>query len=157
VDASDPLIALAQVAVTLAGFSGIVVVLGRRSRGEFTASERLGLGSLLRPSLGVVLWSLVPLVLESAHVAEPALWTSVSALYFAYIAAMLALFAMPQARAAGAMFEARWVIASSVAAQLLLLLGNALWIRDAWPYLTSLLISLLISALAFARMLIPRA
>lgn len=121
-----------------------------------SSAQRIGsdLGALLRPSLGVALWALIPLVLDSAGIAERLVWRVSSAAYFAYICGVVFGFAFPQAREAGALRRAsRWLSWASLAGQVLLLLGNAAGPSQAWPYLTALLIALLVSALAFARLL----
>lgn len=51
---------IAEVAIALAGFSGIVAVLGQRSSGEWSPTERLRLRLLLEASLLVVFLSFLP-------------------------------------------------------------------------------------------------
>jgi hypothetical protein len=59
---------IAQVAVTLAGFSGVIFALGNRSGGSLTAKEESGLTHMLLTSFGPVLISLSALVLLSSGV-----------------------------------------------------------------------------------------
>ena len=68
----------AELGVAVAGFSGIVVVLGERGR-RASPADRTLLGVLLWASAGVVLWALAPLLLSSAHVSERTTWVVSSA------------------------------------------------------------------------------
>jgi hypothetical protein len=50
---------IAEVAATLAGFTGVVFVLGRRSAGQLTNRERNGLFHMLLTTLGTMLFALI--------------------------------------------------------------------------------------------------
>jgi hypothetical protein len=50
-DAPQILVGIAEIAVALAGFSGVVVVFGSRSQGQWRAGDRLRLSFLLEASL----------------------------------------------------------------------------------------------------------
>jgi len=60
----------AEVGIALAGFSGVVVVLGRRAVGEWIPLDRFRAITLLTLSLLLVVFSLLPLVLEPLGLAE---------------------------------------------------------------------------------------
>src|SRR5262245_39180355 len=77
--ATDLLTTLAQLGVALAGFSGIVVVLGARATGQWSSRERQLLNILLGSSGSVILWMILPLLLLAAEVAERRLWLISSA------------------------------------------------------------------------------
>lgn len=62
---SDTLQTLAEVGVALAGFTGVVFVLGRRATGEWSRVEKLWFHILLSSSAHVVFFALLPVVLES--------------------------------------------------------------------------------------------
>jgi hypothetical protein len=65
-DQLENLRTIAEVATTFAGFTGIVVVLGHRSSGAWSASERSTIRILLETSIGTVLFALLPpIILES--------------------------------------------------------------------------------------------
>ena len=51
---------LAEIAIAIAGFSGIVAALSRRTESEWTALDRIRLGMLLQISLVGALFSLLP-------------------------------------------------------------------------------------------------
>ena len=68
--ASDLLIVIASIAITIAGFSGVVVALSGRSTNSFDPVERLNLRILLQVSAFALLFSLVPLILQRALEAD---------------------------------------------------------------------------------------
>jgi hypothetical protein len=150
---ADTLAALAQVSVTLAGFAGIGVALGRRDQGEFTPADLLGLGALLRPSLAAAAWAFVPLVLDSAAVPEPRIWMLSSAGYMVFVVGMVAFFVVPQVRRAGVPIGGA-LVSTSVCAGLLA--ANTIWLREAWPHLTVLVLSLVISVFGFVSLVVRR-
>ena len=57
----DLLQTIAEVAATLAGFSGVVFVLGRRAEGRFSTKERSGLFWQLSGALGALVIGTVQL------------------------------------------------------------------------------------------------
>jgi hypothetical protein len=60
----------AEVGIALAGFSGVVVALGRRALGEWVPVDRLRSTTLVTLSLLLVVFSLLPLVLEPLDLSE---------------------------------------------------------------------------------------
>ena len=70
----DLLQTISQVAVTLAGFSGVVFALGNRSGRELSDKEESGLMHLLLTSFGPVLISLVALVLLKSNMDTVTAW-----------------------------------------------------------------------------------
>ncbi len=73
---------LAEVATAFAGFTGIVVVLGRRSIGEWRSNEKTIVSVLLASSLGVALFAFVPDLGSAAQLSPSTTWR-VSAFLFA--------------------------------------------------------------------------
>jgi len=65
---AETLRTIAEVATAFAGFSGVVVVLGRRAEREWSPEDTITIGLLLLFSLGVVFFALFPLVVEAAGV-----------------------------------------------------------------------------------------
>lgn len=65
---SGVLMAFAQIAITLIGFTGIVVVFGNRSKAEWDKNDYQKLMLLILPSLGVFFGSLIPLYIAAADV-----------------------------------------------------------------------------------------
>src|SRR6266446_6342283 len=88
------LLAIAGVAATFAGFSGVVAEFGRRAHGEWLPEERFRLTNMLVISLGACLFAFIPSTEELLRVPEPALWTIASTLLGAFCAVYV-LFSMP--------------------------------------------------------------
>ncbi len=78
----DTLHTLAEVAAAFAGFTGIVVVLGRGSIAEWRSVDKATVSLLLASSLGVVFFGFLPDVTVAAHLSPSSGWR-VSAFLFA--------------------------------------------------------------------------
>lgn len=70
----ESLRSMAEIAVSLTGFTGIVVALGRRSHGTWTKLELLRLQMLLVTSLAVLFLSLFPLALSGLNIPISRIW-----------------------------------------------------------------------------------
>src|SRR6476659_8823165 len=73
-DAGEALCAMAQVAVTLAGFAGIVVVSRPQSVHEWSALDRLRLTLLLMNSVAPLVFSLFGMLLLSVAPVPDSVW-----------------------------------------------------------------------------------
>ncbi len=62
---SDILQTFAEVGVAIAGFTGVVFVLGNRAAGEWSRAERIHFRILLESSVYLVLFAILPVVLNS--------------------------------------------------------------------------------------------
>jgi len=82
----DVLMAIAQVAATFAGFTGIVVVFGRRGQGAW---HRFVIKFILLASLGVLFFSFVPDVVAAAHIGDTASWRIAMGLFASYHVAVV--------------------------------------------------------------------
>ena len=60
-DSAQILVAFAEIATGLAGFSGIVIVLGKE--GAWSEREKLAIWALLQSALGAIMLSLLPILL----------------------------------------------------------------------------------------------
>ncbi len=77
-EAKEVLILIAEIGIALAGFTGVITVVGRPP-GPLTAVEAFRLSQLLALSLGAVVLALVPLGLYHLGVDPPRLWQISSA------------------------------------------------------------------------------
>ena len=84
-DFPEVLVGLTEIAVALAGFTGVVVVFGSRSAGSWLQGDRLRLGFLLEASLTAGGFSLLALVLYSSMPSAPSAWAIVSVLWALYM------------------------------------------------------------------------
>ena len=70
----DLLHTIAEVSITLAGFSGVVFVLGRRAQGRFTKTEKNGLFHLLLTSCGTTIVALSVAAILAGSTDETVAW-----------------------------------------------------------------------------------
>lgn len=70
----DLLYIIAEVSVTLAGFSGVVFILGRRAEGRFSLAEKNGLFHLLFTTCGNMLVALIVAACLEFAVSEATAW-----------------------------------------------------------------------------------
>jgi uncharacterized membrane protein YecN with MAPEG domain len=80
VDRSEVLLAVAQVALGLAGFGGVFVALSREEHGERRPANAYRMVLLQSSALSTLLLSLLPLGFESLGLADAAIWALSSAL-----------------------------------------------------------------------------
>jgi hypothetical protein len=71
---SDILRLIAEIAVALTGFTGIVAVLGRRARGDWSPEEMLSLRVLIETSLTALFLSFIPDLLNMVVDSESTVW-----------------------------------------------------------------------------------
>jgi hypothetical protein len=75
-DAQTTLSTIAEVAIALAGFTGVVAVLGNRRKNDWTSEERLQLRVLVETSMTALFASFTPGVLYLILSSEEAIWRS---------------------------------------------------------------------------------
>jgi hypothetical protein len=129
-----------EVSIAIAGFSGIVVVLGRRQAGEWTPAERLRLRGLLNASFAPMGLSGLALILLASEVPSEKVWRCSSGLY----AVLYAVFWTHGMRLAarldpGETDRAQMLsVGISGVAVVLLLVVNAISILAFWPFAIAL-------------------
>ena len=147
-----------EVGIGIAGFSGMVAVIGRRSAGEWSRADRGRMSILLQTSFSTILLSFLPLLLSGTVAESGLLWTICSAIYFAYSTVSTAiriprirkLRKDPENEIGGAYFM---FIISGLAIALLLQLANVFWLRTGWPYALGVLWTMTFSFTQFVRLL----
>jgi hypothetical protein len=65
---------LAELAISVLGFSGVVAVLGRRSAGEWTLVDRVRFFTMVRLTVSVLILAVLPFPLHSAGLAAETIW-----------------------------------------------------------------------------------
>jgi hypothetical protein len=158
VNPSDLLTTLAQLGVALAGFSGIVVVLGARASGDWSARERQLLSVLLATSGAVILWSLLPLLLSASQLTDRRVWLLSSGSWAIGQVGILVFRARQLARDPSAFAQDRGLAITAfcggVAALGVQLVNSFSW-GIAWPHLAAVTWHLALSFLVFVRLLQP--
>ncbi len=71
---TDVLLTIAEIAVALAGFSAIVVMLNSKPIREWDDTDRLNLRALVQLSAIIIVFALLPFILN-VSIKEPELWT----------------------------------------------------------------------------------
>ena len=151
------LTALAEVGIAIAGFSGIVVALQHRS-GGWPEIDKFRFNLLLQVSLVGVFSSLIPILLHLVNPAKTFVWAWSSGLWLAYILPTVVyrvtrnLPAVTAASGPVSKFMGAYFI-TSLTLQVLLQTTNLVWLREPWPHVLTVLLSLLLASLLFIRLL----
>jgi len=130
-----------ETCVAIAGFSGIVMVLGERQSGQWTSIDRLRLSGLLNASVLPMCMSGIALVMLASEVPSSTVWRLCSAIYAVL---MLGFWGAGIRRATRLEPEETdrlhliLVIITGIAV-LLLLLSNVIVMQAFWPFATGLL------------------
>lgn len=147
---TDSLHTIAELAIALAGFAGIVVALDRRLSAE-QVSVHGGFGVLLGSSFGAALFAFVPEWVEAAGLAPGYTWHVSNGLFGAYRLTYVGI-ATRAARRAGSPIP-RPVSVGALALGVCHLAAAAGLIElQYFVYLTGLLWSLAMAVLSFARL-----
>jgi hypothetical protein len=73
-NATDALATIAEIAIAVAGFSGVAAVLGRRSQGEWSPLDVFRLRALLLSSFSIVIFCFLPIVLSLTLLSSSSVW-----------------------------------------------------------------------------------
>jgi len=156
-EAEGILTALAEIAVAIAGFSGIVVALqGRRGAWSETDRERFSL--LVQISLGSVFWSLIPIVFHLIDSSESFVWRLSSGLWLVHISYIVptrirSLPSPSESELVRSYGAALAFMLSLLTISLVLQIANVGWLKASWPYIMCLMLSLLNASFLFVRLL----
>jgi len=156
---SEALGVAAQVAVTLAGFAGIVVVFRPQSVREWSALDRFRLTLLLMNSAMPLCFALFGMLLLSVDPAPVSIWRWCSGL--AFVSSVVAFVLMPNPRrripATDLQSVNKFVFYSVggilTAAAVLQVINFAVWNRF-WPFFTVIFVHLVAAVLQFLRLLL---
>ena len=149
-----------QVAIAIAGFSGIVVALGRRGASDWTQYNEMRFQVLLAGSAGTLIFAFLPFVL--IDLVRPGLaWRVVSALFLIFLIGIMIL-RLRQVRRLRMSFAERprllhinpWLFGVVQVIVLAMLVGNMIWFASSSLYVVAVIWSLAISFLAFVTLLL---
>ena len=160
---TDVLGAIAVVAVTVAGFTGVVAVFGGGPLHEWPRVDRFRLKLLLSFSLLPLALSLIGLTLLAAELPQAFVWRwcSVAAAFLLLAAgfwslAQFARFPATELKSAGAsriVFYGGSVIGFGTC---ILQIYNLAVLEQFWPFLTAIVVSVLAASLQFAILVLNR-
>jgi len=162
-EAFETLRSISEVAIALAGFTGIVAVLGQRAGGQWGALEWLRLRMLLETSLGVVFLSLTPVLLHQLAALQGLIWRLGNGLQALVHAAGLLLLYVRFRKLDPSQWtpEERWLSSALVPISIAIVLFQASAASGSlapygfFLYLLGLIYLLGLSALHFVLLLVP--
>ncbi len=156
-EAEGILTALAEVAIAITGFSGIVVALDRSDQ-PWSELEKTRLTMLLEVSISCVFFSFLPVLFYMAELSPPSIWFWSSGLWLVHIFVVFVyrLRQFPRLRNRDEEPSVRLVYlfmlvtsGISIVAQV----ANVGWLMSPWPHLLAVLQGLLFSCIFFVRLL----
>ena len=144
----------AEVGIGIAGFSGLFAAIARRSPENWGAAEQVTLEILLLGSGSAIFASLLPFLLLEAGLDTSACWAIGSALYGTWQAGILVM-RTRQSRSldTGPIHGDMRALLVAGSAIVVLHATNAVFIQSPWPYMVGIYFQLLLSFLAFRRLL----
>jgi hypothetical protein len=151
---------LAELSVAVLGFSGVVVVLGRRASGDWTEIDRVRFRGMVRFAALALILSLLPFPFRSAGWSEPAVWgwssgigTPLCAFLFVFYGQVRRV--VPWSNPAVSKFGLIYALSAIVAGTILLALNatGIVFRHTATPYLVATLLLFGASVTAFFRLL----
>ena len=140
-----------QVAIGIAGFTGIIIALSGGAK--IRTRERISVSILLLASIATVALSFLPMILLNAGVAGASVWMTSSIIFIVYFVSIVSYrfyefhhlgTVMPRPILLG-------IFILSICA--ILQVANAIFIRESWPYLILVVSYVMYSFLVFAYLL----
>ena len=161
---ADMLGTMSQIAITIAGFAGVVVAFGRSAIHEWSTVDKFRLRLLLTASTSALAFCLVGLLLLASSLSQTFAWSTCSLIVTVSFACntiaslrAYARFTPEELEAAGARPRFFYMVSSVGAALVLLQVYNVVMLRAFWPYFAAIVLAILISVLQFTRMILaPR-
>lgn len=156
-DYSGVLISLTEIAVALAGFTGVVVVFGSRTDDNWLPGDRLRMGFMLEASLTAGGFSLLALVLLSSLSDVSRVWAVVSGLWAVYM--VYSLYSSRQrikenlAQHSDIDKTANHIVFILFSSLIVLQILNVIIWREFAPLLAALVLNIAGSAMQFARLI----
>jgi hypothetical protein len=151
------LVGIAEIAVALAGFTGVVVAFGSRSQGRWHAGDRLRLVFLLESSLTAAGFALFALLMLSMTDDKQVAWTLLSMSWAAFMTWSL----WTSHRRIDANLEAHGdvdrfanrVTGMLFAVSVLVQIANSILWHQASPFLAAVMLNLAGAAMQFSRLI----
>lgn len=157
-DEGDALIGVAEIAVAIAGFSGIAAAIRHRGAERWPLRDRDRFVDLVAHS-GIALFaSLLPLVFAHRFGPGPDLWSTSSLLWAAFASVGIGLGLARNRTRARRRWGGAWGVAVTLvfAALVVLQVYNGIRLREFWPYLAGLVANLGFAFVQFMWLAVPR-
>jgi hypothetical protein len=163
IEPSEALSTAAQVAVALAGFSGVVVVFSSRAIHEWSRVDKFRLRLMLTSSTQSLALCMLGLLLLATELPQPSVWQWCSGITIALgapaaVASLRAFasFVPGELQAAGASKYIFYPVSAAGIATSLLQVYNITTLHAFWPFFAAIVAAILASTLQFARMILLR-
>lgn len=163
IDPGEALGTSAQVAVTLAGFAGVVVVFGKRTVHEWSQVDKFRLRLLLTFSALPLAFAVIGMLFLATSMPDPVVWQWCSVVVFLLLlgiavglARTFTAFARHDLENAGASRSIFYGGMIAGFAMTLLQLFNVFVWCDFWPFFAAIVLSILASTLQFVRLILNR-
>lgn len=151
---SEALSSAIEVAIAIAGFSGIVAAVGRRGAGEWTPADQLRLRMLLTASGVSGAFAFFPFILLDTGLDPSLVWRVGSATQSVWLVA-IRFYRRRQAIRMGATFEAPHTLFLVVyLATIGVLVLNAAVLAQPWPYVVGVVYQLSVAFMTFVQLLL---
>ena len=158
-DPVDTLNVMVEAAVAIAGFTGVVVVFGRRATGDWSELDLFRIRNLLRTSFTVLFLSLTTLLLLHAGIASETTWRVGSALWsVSAVSQIIRIIRFHHTTGGDPENTSTMVIVLVVGAGLSLVilnLGNSLIFSQFWPFLAAQVFLFAAACFTFTLLLLP--
>jgi hypothetical protein len=163
IEPASALSTAAQIAVTLAGFAGVVVVFGRRTLDEWSRVDRFRLQLLLSTSGHALALCMGSMLLLATDLPEPTVWAWSSGVALVSLLPIGAMgwrrfrsFRPDEIQAAAVSKGSFYGVSSFALTSGALQIYNVLVTRAFWPFFTLIVVAILASTLQFVRMVLAR-
>ena len=147
---------IAQLSVSVVGFSGIVIAVGSRASGAWSAIDRVRLVGLVTESLIPLALALAAMIGLTTVMEGNRVWSMCSAGYAAIVPVIVGVRLRHAFRTASGEFTGRllWVYVPVFIAMVLLQVSNAVYFAQFWPLAIALILHLIASLVLFVRLLL---
>ncbi len=148
----DVLTTIAEVAIAIAGFGGVIAAIASVAPHGLSGVARSAFGGLLLGGIMLVFFSILPQILGATGVSDSTLWSVASGLHALYMTSVLVYRTRELQRAGGSFVSLGYILplTSGVA---MIQIVNAVWVHAAWLYMAVLLVVLLGVFALFPRLL----
>ncbi len=143
---------IAEVAIAVAGFGGVVAAIVSVTPRGLSDTARVYFSGLFTASITIISLSVIPQVLDSAPLEEKTIWRASSGLHALYLVGALAWRSW-QLRTADEGIMAIGSVTTLSLVVALIQIFNGVWLHTAWVYLAGLLVHTLVAFSLFPRLL----
>ena len=151
---SEALASAIEVAIAIAGFSGIVAAVGRRGAGSWTPDDQLRLRVLLTASGVAGIFAFLPFIILDTGLDPRLFWRLGTGAQVAWSVAITLHRRRQAARMGAALYAPLPALLAFYLPALGVLVFNTAVLGAAWPYVLGVLMQLSVAFITFARLLL---